>query len=27
MRYDPTNGLMYSANWGNGLWVLKVIKP
>jgi hypothetical protein len=27
MRYDSTNGIMYSANWTIGLWALKVIKP
>ena len=25
LLYDSTNGLMYSANWNAGLWVLKVI--
>jgi hypothetical protein len=27
MRYDAANQIMYSANWTNGLWALKVIKP
>ncbi|HEX7668973.1 MAG TPA: hypothetical protein VF395_05300 [Polyangiaceae bacterium] len=25
MRFDPVNRILYSANWGAGLWALKVL--
>jgi photosystem II stability/assembly factor-like uncharacterized protein len=27
MRFDSSNGIMYSANWKDGLWALKVLPP
>ena len=27
MRFDPVNKILYSANWGAGLWALKVLAP
>lgn len=27
MRFDASNGIMYSANWQEGLWALKVLPP